>query len=146
MPNLKQRTRAPSPTLLILAGIALILIGAYTVKSSQISDSTSSLEHEFDQALQDERPILVFLHSLNCVACKEMMDTVADVYPEFQEAIVLIDVDVYDQSNRNILRREQIQSIPTLVLYNQQGERQVFIGAMSASQFHEALRGIAAGK
>jgi thiol:disulfide interchange protein len=74
-----------------------------------------------------------------------MMTVVDQVYPAFQDSIVLIDVDVYDQRNTNVLRREQVQSIPTLIFYNGQGERQVFIGAMPAGQFYDALTGIAAG-
>jgi hypothetical protein len=54
-----------------------------------------------------------------------MMGTVAEVYPDFQDSVVLIDVDVYDQKQPNILRRERLQSIPTLVFYNAQGTRQV---------------------
>jgi hypothetical protein len=42
------------------------------------------------------------------------LGTVANVYPDFQDSVVLIDVDVYVQSNKNILRRERLQSIPTL--------------------------------
>ena len=93
----------------------------------------------------DGKPAVVFLHSLNCVACKEMMQTVADVYPEYQDSITLIDVDVYDQGNDNLIRREQLQSIPTLVFYDRQGSRQVFIGAMPSEQFRDALAQLAAG-
>lgn len=113
---------------------------------SDSSVSSASLEAQLDQALSDERPTFVFLHSLDCIPCKEMMGVVADVYPEFQDSIVLVDVDVYDQNNQNILRRERLQSIPTLVFYDSQGTRQVFIGAMPADQFHDILTQLAAGQ
>lgn len=142
----KRHTSKNPPTLLILAGIALLLVAVFAFKNGDnTSVVASSLESQLDQALADKRPIFVFLHSLNCIPCKEMMQTVADVYPDYQDSIVLIDVDVYDQSNNNILRRERLQSIPTLVFYNAQGARQVFIGAMPADQFSNTLAQLATG-
>lgn len=143
----KRRTSKNPPTLLILAGIALLLVAVFAFKNSDNSASSSaSLESQLDQALVDNRPTFVFLHSLDCIPCKAMMQTVADVYPGYQDSIVLIDVDVYDQSNNNILRREQLQSIPTLVFYDAQGARQVFIGAMPVDQFSDTLARLAAGQ
>lgn len=145
----KHRKRASKnpPTLMILAGIALLLVAVFALKNGDDSAASSaSLEVQLDQALDDGRPIFVFLHSLDCIPCKEMMGTVADVYPDFQESVVLIDVDVYNQNNQNILRRERLQSIPTLVFYDSQGNRQVFIGAMPSDQFHDVMTQLAAGR
>ena len=146
MPERRQPSRKSSPTILIIAGIALLLIGTFAFKSAGDESGTGALlEAQLDQALSEGRPAVVFLHSLNCVACKEMMRTVADVYPGYQDSIALIDVDVYDQGNNNILRRERLQSIPTLVFYDKQGARQVFIGAMPSGQFRDTLAQLAAG-
>jgi hypothetical protein len=71
---------------------------------------------------------------------------VADVYPDYQDSIVLIDVDVYDQGNSNIIHRERLQSIPTLVFYDAKGTRQVFIGAMPSEQFRDTLTQMVAGQ
>lgn len=143
----KRHTSKNPPTIFILAGIALLLVAVFVFKNDENpSASASSLESQLDQALADKRPTFVFLHSLDCIPCKEMMSVVADVYPDFQDSIALIDVDVYDQSNNNILRRERLQSIPTLVFYNAQGARQVFIGAMPADQFSDTLTQLAAGQ
>lgn len=152
MPNskhVKRKRRASKnpPTLLILAGIALLLFAVFAFKSGgDSSASTNSLEVQLDQALNAQRPTFVFLHSLDCIPCKEMMGTVAEVYPDFQDSVVLIDVDVYDQNNQNILRRERLQSIPTLVFYNAQGTRQIFIGAMPSEQFRDVMTQLAAGQ
>lgn len=146
MPGRRRPSRKSSPSILIIAGIALLLIGAFAFKSAgDESGPGVLLEAQLDQALRQGRPAVVFLHSLNCVACKEMMQTVADVYPEYQDSIALIDVDVYDQGNNNIIRREQLQSIPTLVFYDERGAREVFIGAMPSEQFRDALAQLASG-
>ncbi len=142
----KRPVRKQPPTLLILAGIALLMIAIFAFKSGgNSSASTASLESQLDQALNAKRPTFVFLHSLDCIPCKEMMGTVADVYPNFQDSVVLIDVDVYDKNNANILRRERLQSIPTLVFYDAQGNRQVFIGAMPPEQFRQTLSQLVSG-
>jgi len=138
--------RQPPTTLLILGGIALLLIAVFALKSGNDTPaSTASLEARLDQALKDGRPTFVFLHSLDCIPCKEMMGTVAEVYPDYQDSVVLIDVDVYEKSNANILRRERLQSIPTLVFYNAQGDRLVLIGAIPSDQFRDVLTTLAAG-
>jgi thiol:disulfide interchange protein len=70
----------------------------------------------------------------------EMMEVVAQVYPEFQEQVVLIDVDVYDQGNANILRREGLQAIPTLVFYDRSGERYSHVGVLPADQMRTVFQ------
>lgn len=148
MPTKRKRpVRKQGPvTLLILAGVVLLLIAVFAFKGgNKNSASAQSLESELDQALKDGRPTFVFLHSLDCIPCKEMMGTVAEVYPEYQDSVAMIDVDVYEKSNANILRRERLQSIPTLVFYNAQGDRQVIIGAIPPDQFRSVLTNLAAG-
>jgi len=143
----KRHIRKNPPTLLILGGVFLLLIAIFVLRSGNDSSASSALlEAQLDQALNDGRPTFVFLHSLDCIPCKAMMQTVADVYPDFQDSVVLIDVDVYDQHNASILRREQLQSIPTLVFYDAQGNRQVIIGAIPAEQFRDQLTQLVTGK
>jgi thiol:disulfide interchange protein len=129
---------------LVIGGIALILVAIYFINQGSTDPSRlTSLEVELDQALSEGRPTFVFLHSLECIPCKEMMGVVADVYPEFQDSVVLIDVDIYDKNNANILRRENLQYIPTLVFYDSNGQRQIMIGAMSPDQFRATLQTLA---
>jgi len=143
MPKHKRRVNKQPPTILILAGIALLLVAVFAFKNDAPVASSTSLESQLDDALREKHPTFVFLHSLECIPCKEMMGTVAVVYPEFQDAVSLIDVDIYDPVNENILRRENLHSIPTLVFYDSQGNREVFIGAMPAPQFRAALQALA---
>ena len=142
--KIKQPIIKQPPTLLVLAGIVLLLLAVFVFKSSgQASTSSAALETQLDQALAVKRPTFVFLHSLDCIPCKEMMGVVAKVYPEFQDSVALIDVDIYDERNANILRRENLQSIPTLVFYDANGVRQMFIGAMPPEQFRITLQALA---
>lgn len=144
----KRKHHAPKqpPTVWILAGIILLLVAIFTFRNGDTPSSAVSLESQLDQALSDRRPMFVFLHSTDCIPCKAMMETVADVYPEYQESVTLIDVDIYDQQNQNILRRERLQSIPTLVFYDAQGIRQVYIGAMQPDHFRDVMTQLAVGQ
>jgi thiol-disulfide isomerase/thioredoxin len=132
---------------LVIGGIALVLAAIYFVNQGNASVAGSaSLEAEWEQALAEKRPTFVFLHSTDCIPCKAMMEVVDEVYPEFDGKVTLIDVDVYDQSNNNLMRQERLQSIPTLVFYDGQGNRQVYIGAMQVEQFRQTMSELAAGQ
>jgi len=140
MPRPRRSKTRSTHTLLILAGIALLLIVLLTLRSGNDSPAAAaSLESRLDQALKDGRPTCVFLHSLDCIPCKALMRTVAETYPGFRESVELIDVDVYDERNVNLLRRERLTAIPTLVFYDAQGARQVVIGVMPPAEFRAML-------
>ena len=140
----QKRTQHKSiPTLLVFAGIALLIFAAVVFKNSrQAPSQAASLEEQYELALQENQPTFVFLHSLDCTPCEEMMKVVAQVYPEFENHVVLIDVDVYDQRNVNIMRREGLRVIPTLVFYDQQGVRQMQVGVLEPNQLRVVLQSI----
>ena len=98
-----------------------------------------SPEVQFDWYLQEEKPIFAFFHSTNCHSCIVMMETVAQVYPEFKDDVALVDVDVYDSQNEHLLQRAGITSIPTLVLIDRKGQGTVSIGVMEAGQLRQQL-------
>jgi thiol-disulfide isomerase/thioredoxin len=139
----KHTQRKQPPALLIFAGIALLVLAVIALKSGKQAPAVAvSLEEQYNQALQEKYPTFVFLHSLDCIPCKEMMDVVAEVQPEFEGQVMLIDVDVYDQRNVNIMRQEALQMIPTLVFYDRQGQRQVQVGVLQPVQLRAVLRSI----
>lgn len=147
MSKRKRPVRRQRPlTLPVLAGVVLVLVAVFAAKNGKEATASSTpLESQLDQALKDGRPTFVFLHSLDCIPCREMMGVVSQVHPEFREAVILIDVDVYDRRNVNILRRERLQSIPTLVFYDALGNRRVHIGVMPPDQFRDTLTELVAG-
>ena len=46
-----------------------------------------------------------------------MIDIVNEVYPEYQDQISLVDINVYDDLNKNLLTRANIHSIPTQIFF-----------------------------
>ena len=136
MPKTKQVTKSNHlPMFFILGGLVLLVLVTFLLKSNnKLPPDEVTLESQLDQALQESQPIFVFLHSTDCIPCQEMMEIVDLVYPEYEDKVVLIDVDVYDPNNENILREEALQAIPTLVFYDRSGERSLQIGVLPADQ------------
>ena len=136
----KSKRFSTSGTLMILAGLLLIAVVILILKPRPAPPVTGILpEEKRADALAAGKPTFIFLHSLDCIPCKEMIDIVAQVYPEFTNKVILVDVDVYAEENASLLRDEMVRAIPTLVFYDRSGERLVHVGVMEAAQLRKAL-------
>ena len=144
----KSTDRSVPSSLWIIGGLVILALVILFLKdgSKSVSESGGSLETQLDESLQAGRPVFVFLHSLECIPCKEMMRVVAEVYPEYSDFVDLVDVDIYNEQNASLLRREKLQAIPTLVFYDRHGKRQVYAGVMEADQLHLTLQSLASEK
>jgi thiol:disulfide interchange protein len=79
-------------------------------------------QQRWERLLTAGQPTLAFFHSNNCVECTKMIKIVADVYPEFDDSVALVDVDVYDKANTSLLQRAQIRAIPTQIFFDRAGQ------------------------
>lgn len=133
------------PRILVLAGIVLLVAVVWVIKNQPVeptaaaSPADASAEELLDFYLAEGKPTLTFFHSNTCHSCIVMMEIVAQVYPEFEDTVGLVDVDVYDSNNNSLLRRAGIQSIPTLVFIDRHGEGQVSIGVIDSDQLRQQL-------
>lgn len=96
-------------------------------------------EAQLDQYLAAGRPILAFFHSNTCAQCIQMTEIVNQVYPNYAKHIALVDVDVYDQQNRNLLSRAGIRVIPTLIFIDKEQRGEGYTGVMPAEALREQL-------
>ncbi|MFO7623084.1 MAG: thioredoxin family protein [Anaerolineales bacterium] len=142
----KQRRRQPSrmPQFFILGGLLVLAAAILVLKEKPqpvalLSNSDMLAEAQLDLALESRQPVLAFFHSNNCQQCLIMVDTVAQVYPQFQDAVALVDIDVYDEQNLALLRRVRLQYIPTLIFFDRNGQAEPYIGVMEASQLSSML-------
>lgn len=142
----KQRRRQPSrmPQFFILGGLLVLAAAILVLKEKPqpaplASNSDMLAEAQLDLALESRQPVLAFFHSNNCQQCLIMVDTVAQVYPQFQDAVALVDIDVYDEQNLALLRRVRLQYIPTLIFFDRNGQAEPYIGVMEASQLSSML-------
>jgi thiol:disulfide interchange protein len=156
MPPRKRRSQKTfQPRLFILGGLAVLIAAVLFAKQTLPQDALSSSpdpvlqpgpsassllpEQQFDQAMEEGKPILAFFHSYSCVQCVQMTEIVEQVYPEFTDQVVLVDVDVYNQANNSLLRRARVRAIPTVILIDPAGEGQVYVGVMAAENLRERL-------
>ena len=153
MSKSKRRHSQPSrlPQILILGGVILLAVMILALKqvgvpANDSSTSTSALpEAQLDRALKASQPTLAFFHSNDCQQCIEMIAIVDQVYPEFQNTITLVDIDVYDERNTALLNRVGLQYIPTLIFYDRTGKEDVSVGVMEAEILHTTLKALAGG-
>ena len=146
----KRHRHKPSrlPQILAMVGLALLVIAILVFKekpqvAAPAANPNESPQAQLDRALQAGQPTLAFFHSTNCQQCIVMMETVAQVYPEFLDSITLVDINVYDKNNQALLERVRLQYIPTLVFYDHTGRGQVSVGVMEAEQLRQTLAALA---
>lgn len=136
------------PTIFILVGIFLLVAVVFLLKNeteppAELSGQTP--EMQLDWYLENQQPVFIFFHSTTCQTCIDMMDIVAQVYPEFDGQVGLVDVNVYEPRNERLLQRARISNIPTQVFVNQKGEGKTLIGAMQPDELRVELRALAGG-
>ena len=100
-------------------------------------------EAQLERLLAAGQPVLAFYHSTNCAKCIQMMEVVAQVHPEFDGSVGLVDVNVYDKRNTNLLQRARIRAIPTQVFFDETGQEKVVMGVMTPEELREQLQALA---
>lgn len=161
--NKKKKKINPSNTgkILAIVGVLLVVVIIIIVKNYKSSVATNpdqvapatkvvnnllppgTPEEQVDWSIENNQAAFVFFHSNNCQSCIDMMAIVDEVYPEFQDSVALIDVNVYDETNQNLLRRGGINTIPTQLFLDSTGTGKIALGVMSQDQLREQLAVIA---
>lgn len=129
------RNRTVIPLLLVAAAVALILIGKGMLSGDSINPADPP-EVQLNQALEQKRVIYALFHSTDCIPCKQMEKTAAEVMPAYKNTIVFVDVNIYDPINASLLRRMGLRVIPTNYIFDRTGQYKRIEGAIPA----EALR------
>ena len=145
---------------IIVGIIFLILLKDQTAKSSTdfnsavsennvastivatVVETAETPEEKFDRLLLENEPIFAFFHSNSCQRCIDMINIVEEVFPEFEGKISLVDVNVYDEQSKNLLRRAEVQAIPTQIFIDNSGLTVQTVGLMTADQLRSALENI----
>jgi thioredoxin 1 len=77
------------------------------------------MKGNFNTIIQDNRPIVVDFHAVWCSPCKMQIPVLKEIAAELGDKIRIMKIDV-DQ-NSEIAGRYNVQSVPTLIIF-QQGE------------------------
>lgn len=144
----RNKTIKNTSKFLILAGFLVILAAILLLKDGETSAQTAGIspQEQLAQALTDAKPVFAFYHSTDCQSCIDMMAVVSQVYPEFKDDVVLVDVNVYDQQNQALLRNVGLQYIPTQMFYDRSGTQSSVVGVMQPDSLRESLRAISSGQ
>lgn len=150
MPKKRRHKPTRLPQFLAIGGIALLVIAILAIKAGtqqapSAAGSAELAQVQLDSALQNQQPTLAFFHSNNCQQCIDMMQIVAQVYPEFASSVTLVDINVYDKANETLLKRVGLRYIPTLIFYDRSGKEQVSVGVMEAERFRQTLAALTGG-
>jgi thioredoxin-like negative regulator of GroEL len=105
-----------------------------------VAASSLTPAEQLQQATNQGRPALVFMHSTDCIPCKQMTTVVEQVIPEFSSQVVLVDVNVYDDANASLLRTLRLQAIPTSVIFDKKGQSKTYVGVMTPADLRTRLR------
>jgi thiol:disulfide interchange protein len=145
----KKSLRKPSrlPQFLIIGGVVLLVLLFLLLKDrspAEVPASAGALpQAQLEDALRAGKPALAFFHSNNCKQCIIMIETVEQVFPEFDSTVVLVDINVYDPNNEPFLQQIGLQYIPTLMFYDQYGQEQTYVGVMEADVLRQRLSSLA---
>ena len=145
------KSAGDAPAAAAVAGAASQPLATAAVKPAAGQATATAVSGELPEAqlgrlLAAGQPVLGFYHSTNCAKCIQMMATVAEVYPEFEGTVGLVDVDVYDKANTRLLSVARIQAIPTQIFYDKMGQQTTVLGAMTAEELRAQLRTLAGGQ
>ncbi len=94
---------------------------------------------KFEEMIQSETPVLVDYFATWCGPCKMMHPILEDLKQRMGDGIKIVKIDIDLPSNRANVEKHQIQSVPTLMLF-QKGEllwRQS--GVMRPTQLQEVI-------
>jgi thiol-disulfide isomerase/thioredoxin len=141
-----------TPQILVIGGVVLLVLMVLIYKQSQSSSRESLASagelpaEQLERAMRAGLPTLAFFHSNNCDQCIEMTRIVEQVYPEFAESVVLVDVNVYDEQNQSLLRRASIRYIPTLIFFDQNGQGTASVGVTQPDLLRDQLAALTGEK
>ena len=134
--------RPPTATVVSASDVSAATVSS---ASSSAGPAGGSAVDQLSRGANEKRPALVFMHSTTCQSCIDMMKVVDQVYPEFKDQLVLVDVDIYDEANGPLMDSLGLRYIPTVVVFNSKGKASQNVGAMKADAFRTFLRQRALG-
>lgn len=138
--------------LLALIGIFVVIMVIALVKESKPAaapvpvvgaNSSAAPNEQLQQALAQNKPVMVFMHSTDCIPCKEMSGIVAQVYPAFAQQVALVDVNVYDPANEQLMHDLSLRVIPTSVFFDRQGQSRPVMGVIPPDELRSQLQALA---
>jgi thiol:disulfide interchange protein len=136
------------PTRVMILSVVLLLIAVTLVVKfiilppSALSGSRSAQE-TLDTYLAQGMPVMVYFYSDSCSSCREMETVIDEVYPPFRATVAMIEVNVYDEKNKDLIEKTGVQITPTTLFIDKTGRRLLVPEKMSAEELRTQLSALA---
>lgn len=98
------------------------------------------MKANFDNIIQDTRPVVVDFHAVWCQPCKVQSPILKEVATELSDKVRIIKIDV-DQ-NPQIAGRFHIQGVPTVAIFQRGEMKYIQSGVHSKPQLMNLLKPI----
>lgn len=96
------------------------------------------------EAVAGKPQILKFSSSM-CLECKEVEKIFKDLLPKYDDKVVYTEimVDSRNDMKNNLIKKYNVQLVPTVIMLNSDGTQSVRIeGAKTAGEFEECIKGL----
>ena len=132
--------------MLITLGVILIVALVALLKNTSADRRWLRLEPAAEQVAELKaagQPLVVFFHSPDCSSCKQVRSALDQVYPEFKQSVVLLDLDVTNRRERPFVEASGVITTPTLLFIDRLGKEQAFVGEIDAEVLRVELAALA---
>jgi thiol:disulfide interchange protein len=143
-PELSRKARMTILAVVLLL-IAAVLVIKYALPGVFTSNGGSA-QAKIDQAVEQGKPVMVFFYSEDCLGCREMEKNITAVYPEFKKYVVLVEVNVYEDKNRELMERTGVHTTPVELFIDGKGTETLVLDAMNADDLREQLASFSGGQ
>jgi thioredoxin 1 len=92
----------------------------------------------FSEMIKSEKPVLVDFSAEWCGPCKMMPPVLKEVKDKLQDKVIILKVDI--DKNPDAARAYQVQSVPTLIVFQNGIIKWRQSGAMPANQLMNVMR------
>ena len=90
--------------------------------TSQASQMLSPGEAALQAGLKSGKPTMIVFHSNSCAPCIEMSEIIAQIKPDYEKRVNIIDILVDDQAEQRLISQFGINTIPTSIFYDKTGK------------------------
>jgi thiol-disulfide isomerase/thioredoxin len=142
--HVNKKTRSIAITL----GVILFVVLVALFKNNAAERAWLSLEPVSDQVAELKtagQPLVVYFHSPDCSSCAQVQDALDQVYPEFKDAVALLDVDVTSRRERAFVDAAGVKVTPTLLFIDSSGAEKLFAGEIENDVLRAELSTLAGG-
>ncbi|NCO66782.1 MAG: hypothetical protein COW32_07785 [Candidatus Aquicultor secundus] len=90
--------------------------------TGQASQTLSPGEAALQAGLKSGKPTTIVFRTNSCAPCKEMAAIIAQIRPEYEKRVNIIEILVDDQAEQRLINQFGVNTIPTSVFYDKTGK------------------------